>query len=130
VDRAPPPVTANVRAFRTLVRNELFRRVELAAAQRWDALGELGEHDGWTAARWREALAPYFAEHGEIPIDADARSARFLVLEETGRRWTARQILADPAGDHDWSITAEVDLDASDETGEAEVRVVAVGPVA
>jgi len=127
VDHAPPPVTANLRAFRVLVRNELFRRVELAAARRWEALGELDEGDGWTAARWREALEPYFGAHGEIGVDADARSARFLVLDETGRRWTARQILADPAGDHDWSITAEVDLDASDEAGEAVVRMVAVG---
>ena len=128
VDHAPPPVTANVRAFRVLVRNELFRRVELAAARRWDALAELDEGDGWSAERWREALAPYFEEHGEIAVDADARSARFLVLDEGGRRWSARQILADPAGDHDWSITAEVDLDASDEAGEAVVQVTAVGP--
>src|SRR5690348_2768812 len=31
VDETPPPVTANTRAFRVLVRNALFRRVELAA---------------------------------------------------------------------------------------------------
>jgi len=30
-----------------------------------------------------------------------------------------RQILDDPAGDHDWGFTAEVDLAASDEAGEA-----------
>lgn len=128
VDHAPPPVTANVRAFRVLVRNELFRRVELAAARRWEALEELDEGDGWTADRWREALAPFFEEHGSIGVDADARSTRFLVLDESGRRWPARQILADPAGHHDWSITTEVDLDASDEAGEAVVHVTAVGP--
>ena len=64
---------------------------------------------------------------GEIGVDADARSARFLVLDETGRRWTARQILADPAGDHDWSIIAEVDLDASDEAGELVMTVLHFG---
>ncbi|MFP5256335.1 MAG: DEAD/DEAH box helicase [Acidimicrobiia bacterium] len=127
VDHAPPPVTANVRAFRVLVRNELFRRIELAAAHRWEALGELDGGDGWPADRWREALAPYFEEHDGIGVDADARSTRFFVLEETGRRWSARQILADPAGHHDWSISVEVDLDASDEAGEAVVRVLAVG---
>ena len=31
LDDRPPPVTANPRAFRVLVRNALFRRVELAA---------------------------------------------------------------------------------------------------
>ena len=37
------------------------------------------------------------------------------------------QILDDPAGDRDWAITAEVDLDASDEAGVAVVRVLDVG---
>ena len=44
--------------------------------------------------------------------------------------WRVRQILDDPDGDHDYSITAEVDLAASDEAGEAVVRVTAVGPSA
>ena len=35
----PPAVTGNKRAFRVLVRNALFRRVELAALRRWDELG-------------------------------------------------------------------------------------------
>jgi hypothetical protein len=38
-----------------------------------------------------------------------------------------RQIFDDPAGDHDWGITAEVDLAASDAEGTAVVKVVEVG---
>jgi hypothetical protein len=34
-----------------------------------------------------------------------------------------RQIIEDPAGDHDWGIRAEVDLAASAEAGVAVVRV-------
>ena len=49
---APPPVTANARAFRVLVRNELFRRVELAAQRRVDELGELDGDAGWDGERW------------------------------------------------------------------------------
>ncbi len=56
-DRRPPPVTSNVRAFRVLVRNALFRRVELAARRRWFELGELDGDGGWDAEAWREALA-------------------------------------------------------------------------
>ena len=37
-----------------------------------------------------------------------------------------RQVLDDPAGDHDWGISAEVDLRASDEAGAAVLRVTAV----
>jgi hypothetical protein len=38
-----------------------------------------------------------------------------------------RQIFDDPAGDHDWGFTAEVDLPASDEAGVAVIRVTDVG---
>jgi hypothetical protein len=107
-----------------LVRNALFRRVELAARRRWDELGEL--EDTWTAQDWSDALEPYFAEHGSLLTGADARGPALLVIDERPGRWGVRQILDDPAGDHDWAITAEVDLAASDELGRAAVHVVAV----
>ncbi len=126
IEHVPPPVTANERAFRILVRNELFRRVELAAARRTHTLGEMDGAAGWPAERWIAALDEYFAEHESIGIDAVARSARFFELDETGRRWRARQVLADPAGDHDWMLVADIDLAASDEAGTAVVQLVDV----
>ncbi len=74
LDTAPPPVTANVRAFRILVRNELFRRVELAAMRRVDALGELDEATGWTRDRWSARLDEYFGEHPSIGTDVSTES--------------------------------------------------------
>ncbi len=126
----PPPVTANHRAFTVLVRNALFRRVELAAAKRWDELGELDGGDGWGAEAWAGALGPLFADHGPgaVGIGPDARSPALLVIEEGSQRWRVRQVLDDPDGDHDWSITAEVDLAASDEAGRAVLHVTGVGP--
>jgi superfamily II RNA helicase len=126
----PPPVTANVRAFRVLVRNQLFRRVELAARRQWSDLGELDGPGGWTTERWFEALQPYFDAHADIGTGPDARGPSFLSIDEVAgpRRWRVVQTLDDPAGDRDWAITAEVDLDASDQTGEAAVAVVGVGP--
>lgn len=129
-----PPVTANPRAFRVLVRNALFRRVELAARGRWEELGALDGEDGWDAARWEQALAGYFAEYDEIGTGPDARGPALLMIDtETSAgsgagqgRWRVRQIFDDPAGDHDWGISAEVDLAASDEAGEAVLRVTAV----
>ena len=41
--------------------------------------------------------------------------------------WLVRQIFDDPAGDHDWGISAVVDLDASDEAGSAVLRITDVG---
>jgi hypothetical protein len=53
---------------------------------------------------------------------ADARGPALLVVTEAGREWRLRQIIDDPAGDHDWAITAEVDLDECDEAGELVLR--------
>jgi hypothetical protein len=126
VDERPPPVTANARAFRVLVRNALFRRVELAALRRVIDLGELDAESGWDAERWAEALARYFEEYDEIGTGPDARGPALLIIDERPGTWAVRQIFADPAGDHDWGISAEVDLAASDEAGTAVVTVTAV----
>jgi superfamily II RNA helicase len=127
LDERPPPVTGNRRAFRVLVRNALFRRVELAARRRYEELGELDAGSGWDAAAWAEALAPYFAEHGEIGTGADARGPGLLIIDERPGTWLARQIFDDPAGDHDWGFSAEVDVAASDAAGSAVLRVTSVG---
>ncbi|MGI8799779.1 MAG: DEAD/DEAH box helicase [Pseudonocardia sp.] len=125
-DEGPPPVTRNAHAFRVLVRNAMFRRVQLAARQRWHELGELDADAGWDAAAWAEALEPYFAEHDEMGTGPDARGPHLLIVDQKPDRWVVRQIIDDPAGDHDWGISAEVDLVASDELGEAAITVIAV----
>ena len=117
----------NVRAFRVLVRNALFLRVQLAAARRWGDLGELDRDAGWDADSWADAVEPYFDEHDEIRTGPDARGPRFLMVTEHEDRWAARQIFDDPAGDGDWGFTAEIDLAGSDEIGAAAVRILEVG---
>ncbi len=128
LDDKPPAVTRNTRAFRVLVRNAMFRRVELAALRRWDLLGELDAESGWTAERWSEAINDYFAEYDEIGTGPAARGPAFLHIDAGPTTWTVRQVFEDPAGDHDWGIDATVDLAASDEAGAAAVVVTAVGP--
>ncbi len=127
IDAGPPPVTANVRAFRVLVRNAMFRRVELAALGRWDELAELDGESGWDAPRWQAAIDDYLAEHDEIGTGVSARGPQFLQIEQMPDKWLVRQVLEDPDGDRDWRIEAEVDLAASDDAGVAVVRVLGVG---
>jgi superfamily II RNA helicase len=122
-DVAPPEperITANERAFTVLVRNALFRRVELAALRRWRELGELEEQNGssMTGEDWREALDDYYAEHASIDTGPDARGPRMLLVERHDAVWDVQQIVGDPDGDHDWRVTATVDLAASDDEGE------------
>jgi superfamily II RNA helicase len=125
----PPAVTGNKRAFRVLVRNALFRRVELAALGHYEELGALDAEAGWDAAAWEEAIEPYFDQHEELGTGPNARGPALLIIEELPGRWEVRQIFDDPAGDHDWGFSAVVDLAASDEAGEAVVMVTDVGPV-
>ena len=50
-------------------------------------------------------------------LDADARSKKYLVIdesdEETAHVWRVRQIFRDESDDRDFSISADVDLDAT-----------------
>ncbi|MDO5091873.1 MAG: DUF3516 domain-containing protein [Propionibacteriaceae bacterium] len=121
-EAAPPsrPVTGNARAFRVLVRNAMWRRVELCADDDVAALAALTSGDPMTRQRWDDALGAYWDEHEDMGVGSDARGPAFFVVEEQrgGRVWQVRQIIDDPAGNRDWSILATVDLDASDEAGE------------
>jgi len=124
---APARLTGNVRAFRVLVRNALFQRVLLAAADDVAGLAALDGAAGFGEDAWDAVLEEYYEAHDEVGTDADARSMQYLVLSEQGRTWRARQIFADPAGDKDFGFSATIDLDASDEAGEAVVRVTEIG---
>jgi hypothetical protein len=113
----PPPVTSNARAFRVMVRNAAFRRVELAARRDVAALAEGELPGGLDAAGWSEALEPYFSVHATIGTGPEARAAAWFEVAELPDRWQVRQVLDDPEGWHDAAIVAEVDLAVSDEAG-------------
>ncbi len=121
-------VTADARGFRVMVRNAMFRRVDLLARRRWEDLAALD--GGLTADQWRASGEAYAAEHGEVGIGPDARGPGMFVLgDPEDGRMSATQILDDPDGDHDWRITATVDLEASDEAGEPVVITLALAPL-
>ena len=141
-DPTPPsrPITSNERAFRVMVRNALWRRVELAADDAWEGLGALEAQVAalpeppleplMNRADWDEALEAYYDDHGSVVLDADARGPQMLLVEplagehaaitdgRPGRVWRVVQTVLDPEGDKDWVIEAECDLDASDLVGE------------
>lgn len=126
VPPAPPSILTNRRAFTVLVRNELFRRVQLAALQDDDALVALDPDIDWP-----DVLDRYYDEHDEILTGGPARSPRMIAIDETDAAaergvWRVEQTIDDPAGDHDWRIRAEVDLQASVDEGAAIVRVTEV----
>ena len=144
-------LTRNLHAFRAAVRREMFRRIELMARDDVEGLGRLDAPSGWGEDRWDEALARYWDEYDWIGTDTAARATALAPLEESpdavalaaagvserligaleagGRRvWLATQIVDDPDGDHDWRLTALVDLAECDAAERAVVHLLDVGP--
>ena len=135
LDIAPPTaadqVVADRRGVTLLVRNALFRRVTLAARDHADQLGDLDADFGMTEARWQRALDAYHEEHEEILTDGDARSTAMFSIDEIDEQaahvWHVHQIFADESADHDFGIMADLDLDATQEEGEAVFKNYRVG---
>ena len=143
--------TRNRHAFRVAVRREMFRRVELMARDDVEALGHLDASSGWGEDRWDEALGRYWDEYDWIGTDTSARAISLAPLDEapdetalaaagvserlrealatSGRQvWLATQVLEDPDGDHDWRLTALVDLAECDRDERAVIHLLSVGP--
>ena len=127
-----PDVTAEPRAFRVMVRNEVFRWVQLLARREHAALAEVPAFgdQAWAAEAVAEAIAPYWDDFAEIPTDAHARGAGFFVLDDSGGTgadaWPVTQTIADPDGFHEWVLEGTVDLTASREEGRAVVTLKAI----
>ena len=79
IEEKPKPVTANQRAFRVLVRNAMFRLVELAALEKEEELAELTRNSAptrgprpWTASSMTScspADGPKLLQIEEVPED-------------------------------------------------------------
>lgn len=110
-------VVADRRGMTLMVRNTLFQRVRLAALDRADALGDLDVDWGFGESRWARVLDAFYEAHEDLLIDADARSAAFLEIDESDEQtdhvWHVHQAFHDSDGDHDFGIMADVDLDAT-----------------
>ena len=113
-----------------MVRNAMFRRVELLARDDIERLVELDdavpEHPDWDSE-----IDPYWDEYDEIGTGPGARGPALFSVIESGPgvdagTWRVRQVLDDPQGDHGWAIEAVVDLAASDEAGEARFASIAL----
>ena len=91
----PRPISAQLRPFRVMVRNALWRRVELCARDAVDALAalELAAAEvpdpplavHLTRQGWDDALAAYWDDHDAIRLDADARGPALLAVRRRGR---------------------------------------------
>jgi superfamily II RNA helicase len=133
---SPRRLSQQDRVLRVMVRNAMFRRVDLASRDDVDGLAAVERASaerpdpplevGMTRTDWDAALEEYYAEHDSLGAGPDARGPDHFHVSVAGRTWKVRQTIDDPEGHHDWVIEAEVDLDATDEVGEAVVLATAM----
>ena len=145
----PRPISRQGRTFTVMIRNAMWRRVELVARDDLDGLVRLerAAADRTDPPRevvtgrsvWDAAIEDYYDEHDTVLTDGDARGPSLLVIGTdwlgepvgapegtTARLLDVRQTIHDPAGHHDWVIDGIVDCDASDEAGELVLATVAM----
>ena len=119
---AKDEVVHDRRGITLLVRNALWRRVRLISFDNARELGELDAEWGWREPRWRQVLDAFYDAHEDVIVDDTARRWEYLAIDEkdelTDHVWHVRQTLCDTDEDHDFLIAADVDLDATQETGE------------
>lgn len=119
---AKQAVVEDRRGLTVLVRNAMFRRVQLMDLDKPDELGALDKDWGYGVHEWEDTLDDYYDEHEYVNIDTKARSGELFILDESKENsehaWKVRQIIDDSDGDHDWAITGTVDLDATQSSGE------------
>ncbi|WEV73377.1 DUF3516 domain-containing protein [Bifidobacterium sp. ESL0798] len=115
-------VVEDRRGLIVLIRNAMFRRIQLMDQDRPEELGALDKDWGYGVHEWDDALGRYYDEHEYVGIDQKARSGDLFILDDRNEAkehtWKVRQIIDDSDGDHNWAITGTVDLDATQESGE------------
>ena len=93
---APPrPITGNERAFRVMVRNAMFQKIQLAARDRFAVLAELDSAAGalsdppvratMTADAWEQALGAYWDEYETIDAGPAGRAPDLLMIDRGDR---------------------------------------------
>jgi superfamily II RNA helicase len=134
----PPDVTRDRVAFTAAIRTRAF-----AFLRRWSigqdeaAVSQL-DHDEdasgepWSVARLRGAREAHQAEHGGLRLDPEARNVRHTQVTPApgGASLVVQQMLVDTEGLNDWVLELEVDLAASREAGEPDLRLRNLGPLA
>ena len=131
---AEPDITRDERGFTVLVRNAIFQCIRALARRDWSAAAALfgapvaagaagalaasASEDEWTAARFEQTLQPFFEQHAALRTDPTARAPQNTRVTRTERgTWEVVQVLCDPEGHDDWTLSVTVDLEASAKAG-------------
>ncbi len=130
---APRPfdLAEHPKALHARIRAELHALLRALAARDWAEAATCVRSepdDAWPAARFEQALAPYFAEYGEIVFTPAARALHRTLVRPAGARvWDATQVIVDPRGEEQWCVRVRVELPRGPVPEGALVRVLEIG---
>lgn len=142
----PNALSANPRAFGIMIRNFMFRIVQLFAFEKEDELANSVDYlrdIGATIPDFGAALDAYFDDYADLNVGPEARGPQYFMLNkhpddaelrellnapapEGARLWLVRQVVKDPEDDCAFSFVGLVDLDASDSAGEVRLRALRI----
>ncbi|MDO4910803.1 MAG: DUF3516 domain-containing protein [Corynebacterium sp.] len=122
----PDALSANKRAFGIMIRNLMFRLVDLFAWEKEDdldaAVDYLDERPDWGAA-----MDDYFDEYTDVDLGPDARGPQYFTVEsESADEWVVRQIIKDPKDDKAFAFVATIDVPESDRAGEVRFKSLSI----
>lgn len=124
-------VTTDEKAFTVLVRNEVFRLVRALARRSFEEAARIvapsPELEAREALEIERELAPFFAEHGEIRLDQEARSPKHTTVDRGEVLWRVRQVLLDEEDHNDWFFDVAIDLERSRQAGRPILTLERVG---
>jgi len=134
-EEAAADVTRDAKAFTAAIRNRVFIFLRgLVIADFEQAITNLNsplDPDGqlWTAARLKQSMEAYLADHDHLCLDPNARNARhtYVTPAEDKKSWRVQQMLVDPEGDNDWVAEFEIDIGESRKSGEPFLRLRRIG---
>ena len=112
IERHP---TDDPRALKARTRSELHQLLTQLGRKDYEAAAlciRQDPEDPWDAARFQEAMAPFYEEYEKLITTHQARQPTQTLFRETSREsWRAEQLLLDPADDNFWVIEAHVTFD-------------------
>ena len=122
---------ADPRGFRARCRNEAHGLVRALAFRDFENAAKAIQQEedcAWSAEQLEEALAPFFAEYGDVVFDPRARLPHLTQLDEVSPTiWRLRQILVDVEEDNQWMLEGEIDLRKLEDPDLPWIRLTRIG---
>jgi hypothetical protein len=137
-EEAARDITRDTKAFTASIRTRIFSFLrglvngDFETALPLLAFPDDSEGVPWTNERLHAAIEAYFAVHGHLRLDPEARNARhtYVVPSEDKRTWRIQQMLIDADGHNDWVAEFVVDLTESRAKEEPALRLIRIGALA